>query len=291
MADPTRSVPGSAAGAWFVDDSCMGCDASRQCAPGIFVEHGQGTIVARQPEGAAEVEAATRALLSCPTSSIGVRGLKPRLDVFPEPIAPDVYLTGFNSIRAYGGNAWLLRRAGGNLLVDGPRFTRHLVDRIAAWGGLSDVLLTHRDDLGDAERYAARFGARVWIHEADAPAAPFATDLFRGGEPLDLRDGVRVLPTPGHTRGSVMFLVDSRYLFTGDSLFWSRTLDTLHAHRQQCWFSWPAQIASLARLASLAFEWVLPGHGGRAHRPAAVMRERLADLVRRMGQPGWRDAW
>jgi glyoxylase-like metal-dependent hydrolase (beta-lactamase superfamily II)/ferredoxin len=289
MADRKRAVPGNVPGPWFVDDTCIDCDASRQCAPSIFSERRGQSIVVRQPETEDELRAATRAMLACPTGSIGASGFKPALDVFPELIADGVYYTGFNSPRAYGGNAWLVTRPQGNVLIDGPRFTPHLVSAIERLGGLSDVVFTHRDDLGDAAEYAQRFEARVWIHEADADGVPFATELFR--EPMELRPGLRVLATPGHTRGSVMFLLEDRFLFTGDSLFWSRDLDTLHAHRQQCWHSWPGQTESLERLAQERFEHVLPGHGGRAHRPAEVMHERLLDLVRRMRAPGWTDAW
>jgi glyoxylase-like metal-dependent hydrolase (beta-lactamase superfamily II)/ferredoxin len=289
MADRKRAVPGNVPGPWFVDDTCIDCDASRQCAPAIFSERRGQSIVVRQPETDDELRAATRAMLACPTGSIGASGFKPALDVFPELIADGVYYTGFNSPRAYGGNAWLVTRPQGNVLIDGPRFTPHLVSAFERLGGLSDVVFTHRDDLGDADEYAERFKARVWIHEADAAGVPFATELFRG--PMELRPGLRVLSTPGHTRGSVMFLLEDRFLFTGDSLFWSRDLDTLHAHRQQCWHSWPRQIESLENVAQERFEHVLPGHGGRAHRPAEVMHERLLDLVRRMRAPSWVDAW
>jgi len=293
MADPRRALPGNAPGPWFVDDSCSGCDASRQCAPGLFVEADGATVVARQPETPDELRAATRALLACPEGSIGARGVKLDLAVFPEEVEPGsgVSLAGFNSPRAYGGNAWLVRRPWGTALVDGPRFTAHLVRTLEGWGGLSDILLTHRDDLGDAEAYARHFGARVWVHEAEAAAVPFATDLLRGQAPVTLRPGLEALPVPGHTRGSVLFRLDGRFLFTGDSLFWSRGLDTLHAHRRQCWYSWPAQRASLGRLVGVDFEWVLPGHGGRAHRAAPAMQAALAGLLRRMEDPAWRDAW
>ena len=40
------------------------------------------------------------------------------------------------------------------------------------------VLLSHRDDVADADRWADRYGADVWIHAADADAAPYATNVF-----------------------------------------------------------------------------------------------------------------
>ena len=293
MADPRRALAGNVPGPWFVDDGCTGCDAARQCAPELFVPWEGMTVVARQPGTAEEVVRATRALLSCPTGAIGARGVALDRSVLPEEVEPGsgVFLAGFNSPRAYGGNAWLVRRPEGNLLVDGPRWASHLVKTLEGWGGLSDILLTHRDDLGDAEAYARHFGARVWVHEAEADAVPFATDLLHGEGPTALRPGLEALPAPGHTRGSVLFLLEDRYLFTGDSLFWSRALDTLHAHRRQCWYSWPAQRESLARLQERRFEWVLPGHGGRGQAPATAMQAALQGLLERMAAPGWRDAW
>ena len=294
MADVRQIAEGSAPGPWFVDTSCMGCDASRQCAPELFVETpGGGTRVARQPSTPEERIAATRALLSCPTSSIGVKGEPLDVSVFPHEIEANsgVFLTGFNSIKAYGGNAWFVRRPEGNLLIDGPRFTSHLVKRFREWGGIAHILLTHRDDVGDAAQYAAEFGSRVWVHPADGAAAPFATDRFTHEPNTAFDDALRVLPMPGHTRGSVMFLLHNRFLFTGDSLFWSRTFNTLHAHRAQCWFSWPTQRESLAQLTRERFEWVLPGHGSRKHLAHEAMQHALGDLLRRMPTPDWVDGW
>jgi glyoxylase-like metal-dependent hydrolase (beta-lactamase superfamily II) len=168
-------------------------------------------------------------------------------------------------------------------MVDAPRFTRFLAEPIEARGGIAHILLSHRDDVADAEQYAQRFGARVWIHADDQRAAPYATDVVTGIEPVGVAPGVTIIPTPGHTKGSMVFEVDRTYLFTGDSLSWNRRNDDLEAFRDVCWWSWPEQTRSLERLASLArFEWVLPGHGGRGHRPADEMHDRLVGLVNRM---------
>ena len=37
--------------------------------------------------------------------------------------------------------------------------------------------------MSHADRYADRFGARVWIHADDRDAADYATDLIYGTEP------------------------------------------------------------------------------------------------------------
>ncbi|HEX8825241.1 MAG TPA: MBL fold metallo-hydrolase [Archangium sp.] len=284
MADPSHRHPENAPGPWFVDDTCSNCDASRQCAPDLFVERDGQSVVARQPSTEAELLAATRAMLSCPTASIGVEGDKPRTEgLFPFEIDPGVYLCGFNSPKSHGANSFFVVREAGNFLVDSPRFVGPLVKRFESLGGIQDILLTHADDVADADRFAAHFGARVWIHEDDRRAAPSATSLIQGQAPVLLREGLSALPVPGHTRGSVMFLLEDRYLFTGDSLYWSRTQQRLSAFQRQCWYSWEAQAESLARLVdSVRFEWVLAGHGGRHHASHEEFRASLRSLVERM---------
>jgi glyoxylase-like metal-dependent hydrolase (beta-lactamase superfamily II) len=225
-------------------------------------------------------------MLACPTGSIGVIGAKPSVEgVYPEEIEPQtgVYYCGYNAKESYGANSYFAVRAGGNLMVDAPRFVAPLERAIAERGGLAHILLTHRDDIADAARYATRFGARVWIHEADRDAAPFATDILRGSAPTEITPNLAAVPVPGHTRGSVLFLLDRRYLFTGDSLHWSRRARSLSAFRDVAWYSWPEQLRSLASFAALdlPFEWVLPGHGSRHQASGADMQASVAAFLAR----------
>lgn len=283
MAQIARKHPGNAPGPWFVDTSCINCDASRQCAPAIFEELGGQAVVARQPCTPEEICAATRAMLLCPTASIGVLGGKPDVrGVFPLDLGEDVYLCGYNSPKSFGANSYYARRPEGNLMVDAPRWVPSLVHAFEGLGGISDILLTHRDDVADADRYAAHFHARVWIHETDKEAAPYATDHVAGSEPRTIRPDLVAIPAPGHTLGSVVYLLDGHILFTGDSLYWSRTLDDLCAFQRQCWYSWEELARSLARLAEVPFTWILPGHGGRGHIPAGETKTRVLRLVERM---------
>ena len=46
----------------------------------------------------------------------------------------------------------------------------------------------------------------MWIHAADADAAPFATDVTNGDESVD--DGIVSIHVPGHTEGHVVYHVD-----------------------------------------------------------------------------------
>jgi glyoxylase-like metal-dependent hydrolase (beta-lactamase superfamily II) len=138
------------------------------------------------------------------------------------------------------------------------------------------------DDVADADRYANTFGAKIWIHRDDRAAAPYATDIIAGEEALAVSSGVLAIPVPGHTRGSVAYLVDDTYLFTGDSLAWSFERRELVAFRAVCWYSWEEQTRSLRRLAEYRFEWVLAGHGGSIRLPAEEMRRQLLALAERM---------
>jgi len=136
--------------------------------------------------------------------------------------------------------------------------------------------------VADARQYAERFGARVWIHEWDRRAAPFATEVLWGLEPTAVTPSLLAIPVPGHTRGSVVYLLESRFLFTGDSLYWSRRRGRLSAFRDACWYSWEEQARSLSRLGEHSFWWVLPGHGNRAKGEAEEWRRQLAALVGEM---------
>ena len=89
---------------------------------------------------------------------------------------------------------------------------------------------------------------------------------------------------PGHTRGSVVYLLDGEFLFTGDSLAWDFEDGDLAAYRDVCWYDWDRQLASLCRVGELLeFSWVLPGHGGHVNAPAAELRARLQHRLAEYG--------
>jgi glyoxylase-like metal-dependent hydrolase (beta-lactamase superfamily II)/ferredoxin len=280
----------NAEGAWFVDSRCIDCGTCREIAPGTFTVAGGQSVVGHQPApGDTEAElGAWLAAQACPTSSIGTLDHRPRPGrLYPREVEPGsgVHDVGYCSEDSFGASAWFVTHPEGNVLVDSPRFTEALAGPFAERGGIAHVLLTHRDDVADADRWAERFGARVWIHADDRGAAPYATDLLEGGpgEPTTIAPGVVAHPVPGHTRGSVVFVVDGRFCFSGDSLAWSHERGDLTAFRGACWYSWPEQTRSLRALAEqTSFEWLLPGHGARAHLDAAEAHRRLDALVDRM---------
>ena len=273
---------------WRVDQRCTNCDAARQLAPGLIAEIAGRSSVVRQPRTGAEEEALHAAAFACHTRSIrhGTRGPDSALDPFPLRLTEHVHLCGHNSPHTAGANSYLLRRSAGNLMmIDTPRWNSTLATKYAALGQVTDVLLTHRDHAAHGRTYADYFGARLWIHEGDLAAAPDADEILRGTEPIRIADGVSAHPLPGHTEGSVLYLADDTYCFSGDSFYWSRGADDIVAAESVTWYSITELAASLARTApQLRFSWLLPGHGDRRQLPADEFTRRMHDLTRRTAQ-------
>ena len=285
MANPAKRVPENVPGDFFVDSTCIDCDACRQIAPAVFADAGEYSFVRRQPESAESRRSALHALLSCPTGSIGTSGgddPKTAMDDFPLVVEHPVYYCGFNSRKSFGGNSYFLTHPEGNWLVDSPKFMPSLVEKFAALGGIGTIFLTHEDDVADVAKYAARFGSRRVIHRLELASQPDAELVLDGEEPIELAAGFVAIPTPGHTEGHCVLLVGGRYLFTGDHLWWNREKEQLGASQSYCWHSWPQQVQSMARLAEFRFEWVLPGHGQRVCLPGKQMSEHMRSLVQRM---------
>jgi glyoxylase-like metal-dependent hydrolase (beta-lactamase superfamily II) len=230
-------------------------------APGLLVEVTDNCVFARQPTTPDELRAAWLAVEICPTQSVGApTGLRAPAGLYPHEIEPGVYLCGYNARSSYGAHSWFVPRTSGNLLIDSPRCTRRLTDAFDTFGGLAAILLSHRDDVADAQQWAERYNADVYIHKSDADAAPFATHII-DNDATDIRDGVTMIAVPGHTRGSVVYSVDQRWLFTGDSLAWDPEQHQLIAFKEACWYSWPIQKASLTNLTHHQFAQVFAGHG------------------------------
>lgn len=273
---------------WHVDHRCTNCDVARQLAPDLVAEVDGRSSVVRQPRTDAEEKALYAAAFACPTRSIrrGARGPDPALDPFPLRLSAHVHLCGHNSRHTAGANSYLLRRPAGNLMmIDTPRWSSALAARYAGLGPITDVLLTHRDHAAHGRQYADRFGARLWIHEADLAAAPDADRILRGTAPIEIADGVTAHPLPGHTEGSVVYLADETYCFSGDSFYWSRTDGDVAVVESVTWHSITELAASLARTAPrLRFEWLLPGHGDRRRLPAGEFARRMRDLTVRTGR-------
>ena len=285
MANPRKRLATNVAGDFFVDSTCIDCDACRQLAPEVFAETGEYSSVVHQPETAEQRRHAFRALLACPTGSIGTLGRNEaqavKLD-FPLQVEDEVYYCGFNSPKSYGGNSYFIQHPSGNWLIDSPKYLPYLAGEFENRGGIRYIFLTHRDDVADADRYARHFGSQRLIHRTELDAQPEAEIVLDGWEPVTPRPDFLVIPTPGHTAGHCVMLYRNRFLFAGDHLSWDREEKRLHASHDYCWDSWSKQTESMGRLVDYSFEWVLPGHGQRVHLPAEVMQRNLIGLVERM---------
>jgi glyoxylase-like metal-dependent hydrolase (beta-lactamase superfamily II) len=154
------------------------------------------------------------------------------------------------------------------------------------------ILITHAhlDHYGSAAVLRRLTGAPVAIHRADANAMACAqtnvgqargygrfirlilplAELFLRPEPVEadlLLDGdedfgflglsTRVVPTPGHTPGSVCLWVENRLAFAGDLILTSGRPHVQELYAQD----WSLIPSSLARLQALHPQWIYPGHG------------------------------
>ncbi len=288
MADINKVVPDNTTGNFFVDTTCINCDTCRQLAPDSFADQGDYSFVFAQPQTAEAVRAATRALLCCPTGSIGTNesnDAKSIMQDLPLPIEDNVFYCGFNSPKSYGGNSFFVQHADGNWLIDSPKYLPHLVKQFQNMGGIKYLFLTHQDDVADAARYATEFGAQRIIHRTEINAQPDSEIVIEGNDIVHISNHFIVIPVPGHTRGHMVLLYNSKFLFTGDHLSYDFERHELEAFRRHCWYSWEEQTESMKRLLDFKFEWVLAGHGNRAKLPAAEMHDQLAQLVERMKLP------
>lgn len=280
MADSALRLPANVPGAVFVDRTCIDCDTCRRLAPSVFDDTAGRSYVRRQPRTDVELAQTLRAVVACPVGAIGDEGrrsLTAAAASFPLRIDGPVSELGFQARSSYGASSYLLEHPDGNWMVDAPRWNSGLAASIERLGGLSTIFLTHQDDVADAARYARHFGAKRIIHARDRSAMPDAEIVIDGDD--DIAFGpCTIVPTPGHTRGHCV-LHHGEYLFTGDHLSWDRARGALRSNRETCWYDWPTQLRSVARLRELSFSWVLPGHGDRTHQDSATMREMLDDLV------------
>lgn len=276
MASAALKLPENVEGDFFVDSTCIDCDACRVLAPSVFSDDGDQSFVFHQPQTPEELLAAQKAQITCPTSSIGSKsGARAAIDALPELIAGDVYRCGYASESSFGAISYFLRDR--EILVDSPRFAQPLVKRL---GHVRRMLLTHQDDVADHEKFHARFGCERVLHRDDVKARTSMIELQpSGSDPIELEPGLLMIPTPGHTRGHAVFLYRQRYLFTGDHLAWSASRRHLYAFRSACWYSWPEQIRSMERLLDYSFEWVLPGHGRPVNLPSDAMHASLEQCV------------
>lgn len=289
MANPSKRLDSNIAGNFYVDGTCINCDTCRQLAPKTFEEIGEFSAVFCQPESDEHIHRAYQALLACPVGSIGTEQsetsrMQAAMASFPLHLEDGVSYCGFNSDKSFGANSFFISHPDGNWLVDSPRFVKHLVEAFERQGGIARIFLTHEDDVADAGKYAAHFGAKRIIHRADVEAMPDAEWVIDGADDTELSPGFVAIPVPGHTAGSMALLYREKFLFTGDHLWWNPQSKSMGAPTRLVWRK-RVLVDSIQKLLDYRFEWVLAGHGDRVRLSAEEMRDHVRALVTRRNQP------
>ena len=123
----------------------------------------------------------------------------------------------------WGTNAYIVvcRATGDNILVDAPADADKVVKRLAGTNPKYIVLThTHIDHIGALEELKARLKVPVALHPEDAVRLSLRPDMeLKDGDTIEVgKLKLKVLHTPGHTPGSLCFLV-GKYLISGDTIF------------------------------------------------------------------------
>ena len=123
----------------------------------------------------------------------------------------------------WGTNAYIVvcRATGSSILIDAPgeapRIMTHLADNKPKY-----ILLTHNhiDHIGALEELKSKLKIPVALHSADASRLALKPDIeLKDGDIIEFgRLNIKVLHTPGHTPGSLCFLL-RKYLISGDTIF------------------------------------------------------------------------
>ena len=203
MASVALRLPENVPGDFYVDSTCIDCDACRQIAPEIFAENDEYSIVNQQPRSVEETKRALMALVACPTGSIGTvehHDAHIGIDAYPSLIAENVYFCGFTAESSFGAWSYLIVRPekdGGNVLIDSPRFATQLVKKIDTMGGVRIMFLTHRDDVADHDRFAKRFGCERVMHADDGATRLGIENIIRGDVPFAIDDELLAIALAG----------------------------------------------------------------------------------------------
>jgi len=180
------------------------------------------------------------------------------------------------SVGPMDNNAYLLRSAGEQLLIDAANEPDRLLSLLGA-GGLSTVVTTHRhgDHWQALEDVVGVTGAESLAHEADAAEIPIVSQTLKDGDTVRVGDAeLDVIHLVGHTPGSIALLYRDPdghpHLFTGDSLFPGGVGNTFGSKENFASLINDVERKIFDRLPDET--WVYPGHGNDttlgAERPA-----------------------
>eukprot|EP00210_Caulerpa_lentillifera_P008013 g7652.t1 len=281
-------------GDFFVDHTCIDCDACRWLCPSVFKRIGDKSAVVKQPLTQSERVASIQAYLSCPTSSIHMESfnkgeLESIQETFPIEVSncEDIFYCGFADEKTFGASSYLIRRAHGNLLVDCPRFIPVLIKRLESMGGIDYIFITHKDNIGDHEKWASYFNAKRIIHKHDVEMSTQSCEIqLDGNGPWSVglnedKNELEIIYTPGHTKGSICLLhKPSSTIFTGDHFAYSGVIEGLSVFARFNHYSVDKQYENLLKLTEYNFVRVLPAHGRKIEvESSEAMNKLIRDFV------------
>jgi glyoxylase-like metal-dependent hydrolase (beta-lactamase superfamily II) len=123
---------------------------------------------------------------------------------------------------ARGCISYVIISGGEAAVIDAARHTDRMVKVIEDAGArVRYVIDTHlqADHISGGLELARRYGAQYLMHRLDAKDATFEYRAVEDGEVFPLGSStLRALYTPGHTPGSVSYMLDGKALFTGDTV-------------------------------------------------------------------------
>ena len=169
-----------------------------------------------------------------------------------------------------GNNAYLVvcPETSQSVIIDAPLNPEKIIEQ-AAGTQVKAVLITHRhrDHLEGLKDITDATGAPVAAHPEDAPEMPTPPDiLVDDGSAISAGTlEVKVIHIPGHTAGSVCYLVGN-HLFTGDTLYAGGPGETRGVEATQ------QILEGITRKLLMVLPddtFVLPGHGMGANIGAA----------------------
>jgi glyoxylase-like metal-dependent hydrolase (beta-lactamase superfamily II) len=176
----------------------------------------------------------------------------------------------------YDFNGYLIRYPEGNLCIDPVEPSQLALEQLVR-DGVKRILVTNRNHVRQAEMVRQRTGASIAIHPADAAYAhgqgvSIDTELVSG----ERIGPFTVIGVPGKSPGEVAFHCPRRrILIVGDAVI-GNPAGRLSLLREKVMDDPPRLRASVAALAELDVETLLPGDGTPILRDA---RARLRDLV------------
>jgi glyoxylase-like metal-dependent hydrolase (beta-lactamase superfamily II) len=112
--------------------------------------------------------------------------------------------------------------SGKEVIVIDPGFELEKILKEVEGKKLNYIILTHYhfDHVNDAPKLREKTGAKILIHKEEKEFIKFQPDKFLDdGDEIKIGyETLKIIHTPGHTRGSICIL-GKDFIFTGDTIF------------------------------------------------------------------------